>query len=190
MLVGYARTSTFDQAAGFEAQVVELTRYGCDRLFQEQVSSVAHREQLDQALSFVRDGDVLVVTKLDRLARSVRHLWQLIETLQAKGVGLRILNMALDTNTATGKLMVSLLGAVAEFEREMLLERQRVGIERAKRDGKYRGRKPTARTRISEMRELRAQGLGASAIAQRVGVSRASVYRLLAKAMTSSSSGG
>jgi len=84
----------------------------------------------------VRDGDVLVVTKLDRLARSVKHLWDIIDMLRDKGVVLRILNIALDTSTATGKLMLSLLGAVAEFEREMMLERQREGIAKAKASGK------------------------------------------------------
>ena len=128
-------------------------------------------------MDFVRDGDVQVVTKLDRLARSVKHLWRMLEVLQDKGVSLRILNIALDTSTATGKLMLSLLGAVAEFEREMMLERQREGIAKAKASGKKFGRPSIAQAKMDEVAELRQQGLGASEIAQRVGISRASVYR-------------
>jgi DNA invertase Pin-like site-specific DNA recombinase len=120
-----------------------------------------------------------VVTKLDRLARSVNHLWQIVGMLQEKGVGLRILNISLDTSTATGKLMLSLLGAVAEFEREMMLERQREGIAKAKASGKKFGRPPTAQVKAGEIASLKRQGLGASEIARRVGVSRASVYRAL-----------
>ncbi len=176
MIVGYARTSTVEQKFGLEAQVDELKAAGCERIFSEQVSSVAKRHRLDEIVAFVRDGDVLVVTKLDRLARSVKHLWQIVGVLQDKGVGLRILNISLDTSTATGKLMLSLLGAVAEFEREMMLERQREGIFKAKASGKKFGRPATAQAKADEIAVLRQEGLGASEIARRVGVSRASVY--------------
>ena len=182
MLVGYARTSTVDQIAGIEAQLRELTEIGCERIFSEQVSSAARRDQLEAAIEFVRDGDTLVVTKLDRLARSVRHLWELVERLKAKGVALRILNLGIDTATATGKLILTVLGGIAEFEREMLLERQREGIAKAKGEGRYKGRKPTARLKGDDVRRLRAQGMGASQIASGLGLSRASVYRCLASA--------
>ena len=130
MIVGYARTSTVEQVAGFEAQLQTLKEAGCDKLFQEQVSSVGKRAQLEAALEFVREGDVLVVTKLDRLARSVADLLGITEQLERKKVGLRILNLGMDTHTPTGKLMLTLLGGVAQFEREMMLERQREGIAR------------------------------------------------------------
>src|SRR5262245_25061323 len=108
MLVGYARTSTADQAAGFEAQIAELQKAACEKIFSEQVSAVAkQRPELEAALEFVRQGDVLVVTKLDRLARSVVHFGQLSEYLAMKGVGLRILAMHLDTSTPTGQLMLN-----------------------------------------------------------------------------------
>ncbi|MGY0788053.1 recombinase family protein [Azospirillum argentinense] len=181
MLIGYARTSTLDQKAGIEAQARDLKAAGCERLFQEQVSSVdvANREQLVLALEFVREGDTLVVTKLDRLARSVAHLMSILEALKAKGASLRILNLGLDTSTPTGKLMLTMLGGVAEFEREIMLERQREGIAKAKAEGKYKGRKPTAQAKADEVKTLRAQGIGASEIAKRLGIGRASVYRIL-----------
>ncbi|MGB5215916.1 MAG: recombinase family protein [Anderseniella sp.] len=129
--LGYSRTSTIDQVHGLNIQIDELTEAGCTKIFSEQVSSTAARNKLDEAIEFVRDGDILVVTKLDRLARSVPHLWKIIETLQSKNVSIRILNLNMDTSTATEKLMLSLLGAVAEFEREMMLERQKEGIAKA-----------------------------------------------------------
>lgn len=179
MIVGYARTSTIDQQHGLNSQIDELNEEGCEKIYSEQVSSVGARSKLDEAMDFVRQGDVLVVTKLDRLARSVSHLWKIIEILQSKQVSLRILNLNLDTSTATGKLMLSLLGAVAEFEREMMLERQREGIQTAKAAGKRFGRPATARDKADQVQELRKQGLGPSQIARKLRISRASVYRLI-----------
>ncbi|CUW41245.1 Putative integrase-like protein y4lS [Magnetospirillum sp. XM-1] len=182
MLVGYARTSTLDQKASIEAQARDLTAAGCGKLFSEQVSSidVGNREQLTQALDFIREGDALVVTKLDRLARSVGHLLSIMDTIKDKGADLRILNMGIDTATPTGKLMLTVLGGVAEFEREIMLERQREGIARAKSQGKYKGRKPTARAKEEDVLRLKSDGIGATEIARRLGIGRASVYRLLA----------
>jgi DNA invertase Pin-like site-specific DNA recombinase len=179
MLIGYARTSTLDQDAGFEAQLRDLTALGCEKLFQEQVSSVAPRRQLEAALEFARHGDVLVVTKLDRLARSVVHLGKIIETLEAKGVALRILNLGVDTTTPTGKLMLNVLGGVAQFEREMMLERQREGIAKAKAEGAYKGRKPTVRARSEEIKALAEQGMSMGAIAAKLGIGKGSVHRVL-----------
>jgi DNA invertase Pin-like site-specific DNA recombinase len=184
MLIGYARTSTLEQRAGFEAQKRELKDAGCDKVFAEQVSSVATREKLSQALDYIREGDVLVVTKLDRLARSVRDLMDIVEKLKAKGAALRIVSMTgggnLDTGTANGRLMLQVLGAVAEFERSMMLERQREGIAKAKADGKYKGRQPTARAKAAQVRGLHREGVGAVEIAERLGIGRSSVYRAIA----------
>ena len=130
MKVGYARTSTVDQLAGLEAQVRDLKAAGAEKVISERLSSVAKREQLEEALEFCRDGDVLVVTKLDRLARSMADLVSITSRLKAKGVELRILAMQLDTATPTGKLMLNLMGSFAEFEREIMLERQREGVPR------------------------------------------------------------
>lgn len=183
MLIGYARTSTVEQVAGFEAQVRDLAETGCEKIFSEKVSSVdvAHRVELERAIEFAREGDTLVVTKLDRLARSVAHLLQVVGSLEAKGVALRVLAMAIDTGTPNGRLMLNVLGSVAQFEREIMLERQREGIAQAKAAGKYRGRAPTARKRASEVQQLHRDGAGASEIARKTGISRASVYRLLSE---------
>ncbi|MBF9029542.1 recombinase family protein [Rhodobacterales bacterium HKCCE3408] len=184
MLVGYARTSTMDQTAGLEGQLRDLAAAGCEKVFQEQVSSVdrGSRAELDAALEYVRQGDRLVVTKLDRLARSVSHLVEIKDRLQARDAHLMVLDMNLDTSTATGALLLNLVGSIAEFERQIMLERQREGIAKAKAAGKYKGRAPTARAKADDVLELRAQGVGPTEIAQRVGIGRASVYRILAEA--------
>ena len=181
MLIGYARTSTLDQKASIEAQERDLLAVGCGKVFKEQVSSVdvAHREQLALALDFIREGDTLVVTKLDRLARSTQHLFDLLKVLEGKGAALRILDLGMDTSTATGKLLLTVLGGIATFEREVMLERQREGIEKARREGKYKGRKPTAMAMADEVRKLAGEGVAANDIAKRLGIGRSSVYRAL-----------
>lgn len=180
MKIGYARTSTLEQETGLEAQLRDLA--GCDKIFSEQVSSLAKRPQLAAALDYCREGDILVVSKLDRLARSMADFVRVAETLQTKGARLQVLAMGMDTGTATGKLMLNVLCSVAEFEREMMLERQREGIAKAKGEGKYKGRKATARAKSAEVLTLHAEGLGASAIAKRLCIGRASVYRVLGAA--------
>ena len=185
MKVGYGRTSTAEQDAGLEAQERDLRAAGAEKLFLEKVSSVARREALEAALDFVRDGDVLVVTKPDRLARSTADLLGIVARLEIKGVGLVVLSMGgqpLDTRTATGKMMLTVLAAVAEFERNLMLERQREGIAKAKAEGKYQGRVPTAQRQAEAARKLRAEGVHPAEIGKRLGISRASVYRVLAAA--------
>ncbi|MBO5810439.1 MAG: recombinase family protein [Bacteroidales bacterium] len=140
MLVGYARTSTTHQNAGLDEQIERLQKEGCEKIFFEQVSSVYQRDELQKAIDFVRSGDVFIVTKIDRLARTVSNLLEITKTLENKNVQLKILDFGLDTHTATGKMMLQVIGAVAEFEREMMLERQRFGIEKAKQEGKFKGR--------------------------------------------------
>ncbi len=179
MLIGYARTSTLEQDAGLEAQVRDLTALGCEKLFQEQTSATGPRPALEQALDFAREGDVLVVTKLDRLARSVVHMGEIVKRLEVKGVHLRIIAMGVDTSTPTGKLMLNVLASVAQFEREMMLERQREGVAKAKGAGKYKGRKPTARARAEEIKALADQGLSMGAIAAQLGIGKGSVHRAL-----------
>ncbi len=187
MIIGYARTSTLEQQAGLEAQQKTLSEVGCEKIYSEQVSSVARREALSEALSYCREGDVLIVTKLDRLARSVRHLGEIVDDLTQRGVALRVLDISLDTSTATGNLMLNVLGSIAQFEREMMLERQREGIAKAKAEGKYKGRKPTARMRTSEVLQLLGQGYKKHEIAQRLSVSQRSVYRIVNQARESAS---
>jgi DNA invertase Pin-like site-specific DNA recombinase len=183
MIVGYARTSTADQKAGLEAQIRNLEGAGCEKVFQEQVSSVAARAELTRCLEFVRDGDVLIVAKPDRLARSTGHLLEIVAELERKKVGLVILSMGgqkIDTRCPTGKLMLTLLGAIAAFERDLMLERQREGIAKAKGEGRYKGRKPTARAKATDVVRLAGEGLTRDEIAQRLGIGVASVYRVLA----------
>lgn len=178
MLIGYARTSTLEQKAGLDAQREALRAIGCEKLYEEQTSSVAARGALRAALDYSREGDVLVVTKLDRLARSVRHLGEIVDELEAKGVGFRVLDLGLDTSNATGKLMLNVLGAVAQFEREMMLERQREGIAKAKTEGRYKGRAPTARVKAAYVFELLEQGKQKRQVARELGISERSVYRI------------
>jgi DNA invertase Pin-like site-specific DNA recombinase len=181
-LIGYARTSTTEQRAGLEAQLRDLTHTGCTKVFQEQVSSIGDRAQLAAALDYVREGDTLVVTKLDRLARSARGLQDLVDVLERKGVALRILNFGggpVDTRGAAGRLMLNVFAAFAQFELEIMKERQREGIAEARAAGKYRGRKPTARARAEEAIELFRQGKSIAEIARALDIGRASVYRAL-----------
>ncbi|AIQ89340.1 hypothetical protein JCM16408A_44110 [Methylobacterium phyllosphaerae] len=142
---------------------------------------MGRRTQLEAAIDFCREGDALVVTKLDRLARSVTHLGTIITALEAKGIALRILNLGVDSATPTGRLMLNVLGGVAQFEREIMLERQREGIAKAKVAGRYKGRKPTVRARQAEIEALAAEGLSMAAIAARLGIGKGSVHRAVGK---------
>lgn len=179
MKIGYARTSTLEQVAGFEAQLNELNSAGCEKIFNEQISSMAKRDQLEHAISFAREGDLLIVTKIDRLARSVVDLLTIIQTLDSKKVGLLILNLNIDTQTSTGRLMLNVLGSIAQFEREIMLERQREGIAKAKAEGKYKGRKPIALSIRKEVLYYAMQGKSKVNISRHLNIGIASVYRIL-----------
>jgi DNA invertase Pin-like site-specific DNA recombinase len=179
MNIGYARTSTLEQIAGIEAQQRDLAGAGVEKTFAEQTSSVGARPELDAALEWLREGDTLIVTKLDRLARSVADLCRIVERIETKKASLRILAMNLDTGTPTGRLMLNVIGSVAQFEREIMLERQREGIAKAKGEGKYKGRAPTARAKASEVMRLAKEGVTREGIARQLGIGVASVYRVL-----------
>ena len=179
MLVGYARVSSSGQS--LDIQNDALAQAGCEKLFSEKVSgrSTTDREQLAQALDFVRDGDTLIVTRLDRLARSVGDIHRIIEKLTDKKVGFKCLNQSgVDTDTSTGRLMLAVLGAVAQFENDIRRDRQMEGIERAKLAGRYKGRPPSVD--VGQVKQLRETGLGAAQIAKEMKIGRASVYRALA----------
>ena len=178
-IVGYVRTSTLDQKASFDSQIRELRAAGAEKLFKEQVSAVGERTELTSALEWVREGDIFLVAKLDRLARSIKHLSEIVQKLDEKRVTLQVLNIGLDTSTPTGKLMLNMLGAVAQFEREMMLERQREGIARAKADGKYKGRPKTIDTK--DVFALVEQGKTPKQVTEMLGISRASFYRCMRK---------
>lgn len=178
MLIGYGRVSSVGQS--LEVQLAALAAAGCEKVFSEKRSgaSVIGRDELAEAIDFVRDGDTLVVTRLDRLARSAADLHTIVARLSAKGVGFRCLQQGgMDTSSSTGKLLLGMLASIAEFETDIRKERQREGIERAKAAGVYKGRKPTVD--VNAVQKLRDQGLGGSEIANRLGIGRASVYRAL-----------
>ena len=182
MIIGYARTSTTDQQAGFDAQLAELKAYGCERTYKEQVSAVAARDELDRAIDMLREGDKLVVTKLDRLARNVTHMGELLQTIESNGAGLVILSLGsetIDTSTATGKLILNMMVAVSQFEREMMKERQVEGIKRAKAEGKYKGRVPTAMRQADKVKTLVDAGVGRLQVMDQLSISKASYYRCL-----------
>src|SRR5664279_84099 len=182
MIIGYGRTSTTDQDAGLAAQERDLKAAGATKLFTEQVSSVAQRAKLAECLAFLRDGDVLMVTKPDRLARSTAELLAIEADLSGRGVGLVVLSMGgerLDTRNPTSKLMLTILAGVATWEREIMLERQREGIAKAKADGKYKGRAPTVARQVEQIRLMHATGVKPAHIARQLGVARSSVYRML-----------
>lgn len=178
MKIGYARVSTVGQ--NLETQVELLQAAGVDKLYQEKKSGTTTngRAELERALDQLRAGDVLVVTRLDRLARSLGDLFGILERITKAGAAFTCLQQGgVDTTTATGKLMVGILGAVAEFENDLRRERQADGIAKAKQAGVYRGKSPTLpRDRLVE---LRAKGIGPAAIARELGCSRSSVYRMI-----------
>jgi DNA invertase Pin-like site-specific DNA recombinase len=156
---------------GLEAQRESLKAIGCDLLYLEQTGATGPRKALSEALGCFRGGEALVVIKLGRLARSMAHLSEIVQGLEAKSVGLRIVDLGLDTTTAIGKLMLNVLGSVAQFEREMMLERQRDGIAKAKAQGNYKGRKPTAKAKKAEVVALLADGRSKRDVAMALGIS-------------------
>lgn len=176
-LVGYARVSSAGQSLG--VQLEQLMAAGCGKVFSEKRSGTTRdgREQLDLALGYVREGDVFVVTRLDRLARSLGDLSQIIRGLNAKGVGFRCLQQDVDTTRPEGRLLLHMLAAFAEFEADLRRDRQMEGIERAKAEGRYRGR-PTS-VDPAEVRRLAAEGMKPAHIARSLKIGRSSVYRAL-----------
>lgn len=174
--IGYARVSTTGQS--LDAQLAALS--GCEKIFREKVCGAKDdRPELLAMLEFVREGDMVQVTKLDRLARNTRHLLEISEYLQGKGVALNILNIGINTATPTGKLMLTMIGAIATFEREMMLERQAEGIALAKLKGKYKGRKATARSKAQEVIDLVEKGISKPEISRQLGVGITSIYRII-----------
>lgn len=176
--IGYARVSTADQNPA--SQLKALEESGCETIYTEQESGkTADRPELQEMLKYVRSDDTVVVTKLDRLARSTKDLLSIADRIKEKGAGLEVLNIDLDTTTPTGKLMLTVLGAIAEFEREIMLERQRDGIAVAKLEGKYRGRKPVAEDTLQGVQELIGGGMSVSQAVKEAGIARRTYYKAL-----------
>jgi DNA invertase Pin-like site-specific DNA recombinase len=185
MKIGYARVSTSGQE--LDTQLEQLQVAGCEKVFSEKQSGrlADNRPELQRALEFVREGDVLVITKLDRLARSMSDLWEIVRLLERKAVAFRVLDQAgLDTSQATGKLLLNILGSIAEFERDLINTRTAEGRAAAQQKGVKFGRKPSLSA--EQIERLRADAeqalLSKEALAQKYGVSRNTVYRLLASA--------
>src|SRR5262245_47503912 len=177
---GYARVGTIDQELSI--QEAALKAAGCTVIRAEKVSgtSLTGRTELETLLGFLRPGDTLVVTRIDRLARSLRDLQNIVHELRSRGVHLKATEQPVDTSTAAGKAFLDMLGVFAEFETNLRRERQMEGIAAAKQRGVYRGRKATIKA--EDVQRLRAEGLGATEIAERLGIGRASVYRLAGSA--------
>lgn len=179
--VGYARVSSTGQS--LDVQVSKLESYGCDEIFKEKRSGVtADRPALKECRKYIRRGDRLVITKLDRLARSTFHLTHIADELHEKGVELVVLDQNIDTSTPTGKLLFNVLASIAEFETEIRRERQFDGIQKARENGVQFGRKPKLNEdEVEEMREKRIHGVLIKDLMKEYGLSKASVYRLLSE---------
>ncbi len=188
MLYGYARVSTTDQDLTLQEEALKAA--GCDLVVSEKVTGTSRegRQELERLLQFIREGDTLVVTRIDRLARSIGDLQDIVRGLKAKGVSLRATMQSVDTSTAAGKAFLDMLGVFAEFETNLRKERQAEGIAKAKAAGVYKGRKPEIDR--AAILKLKAEGLGATAIAKRLGIGRASVYRILTDAAADPLAGG
>jgi DNA invertase Pin-like site-specific DNA recombinase len=185
-LIGYARVSTSEQNP--EAQTDVLTAAGCERIFTDKASGkLAQRPELDKALEYLRDGDILVITKLDRLGRSVRNLIELAADLEQRGVGLRVLHQGIDTTTPGGRLFFHIVASIAEFERDLISERTRDGLDAARARGRKGGRRAVltdtklavARQMYGEKGDDGKRRYTVQEIADTVGCSRATLYRAL-----------
>ncbi|WP_188064117.1 recombinase family protein [Sphingobium sp. KCTC 72723] len=175
MIVGYARVSTAGQC--LDVQLDELNAKGCERIFSDKATGTnMDRSGLAQMMTFVRDGDTIVVSRLDRFARSLKDLFTLLDQLTVKGVAFQCLHQPIDTASSTGKLTLAVLGAVAEFENDLRRERQREGIAKAKAAGVYK-RGPVIDA--AEVLRRKDSGENPSVIARAMGISRMSVYRTL-----------
>lgn len=175
--VGYARVSTIDQC--FEIQQEALEQAGCKKIFAEQYTGkTTERPQWERCRDYLREGDTLVITKLDRLARSAIDLGRIAEDLQSSDINLRVLDQAIDLATSEGKLLFQMLAAFAEFEMNIRRERQLEGIEAAKAKGVYKGRKPLSQDKIDSVTSLLSQGISKAEIVRRTGVGRSSVFEI------------
>jgi len=178
-LIGYARVSTKEQDN--QLQIDALNNAGCEKIFTEKQSGTTTKNRIELAncLSYMREGDTLLVTRIDRLARSLRDLQNLVHELKLKGIALKAIEQPVDTSTAAGKSFLDMLGVFAEFETNIRRERQLEGIAKAKAEGRYMGRKPTAQAKSEQVLELIAQGMTKKAVAEELNIGVASVYRIL-----------
>ena len=180
-LIGYARVSTTDQ--DLTIQHAALKSAGCKKIFSEKKSGTQQegRTQLDACLDYLRESDTLIVTRIDRLSRSLRDLQNLAHDLKENGIHLKATEQPIDTSSAAGNAFFNMLGVFAEFETTLRKERQLEGIAKAKKEGKYKGRQPTARAKSYQVISLIKEGLTRQAVAEKLDIGIASVYRILKK---------
>ena len=187
--IGYARTSTSTQVYGLEDQVEKLEAAGCDVIYKENVSSVdmEARSEWSKLVAELEAGSTVYITSVSRLARNMKDMADIVATLKAKKASLSILDMNIDTGTVTGSLMFNIFTSLATWERELMLERQAVGIKKAKaadkllppEQRKYKGRSPTAKAKLESVKALLALGKSKELVAKELGIGIASVYRML-----------
>jgi DNA invertase Pin-like site-specific DNA recombinase len=182
-IYGYARVSSKDQDVAIQREM--LLNAGCEAVHEEKVSGTSRvgRTKLELLLGLMESGDTLVVTRIDRLARSLRDLQNIVHDLKQRGIALKATEQPIDTSTAAGKCFLDMLGVFAEFETAIRRERQLEGVKRAKAEGAYKGRAPSIDRR--KLAHLRAQGLGATEIARAMGVDRTSIYRIMKESKAS-----
>jgi DNA invertase Pin-like site-specific DNA recombinase len=176
-VIGYARVSSTDQDLSIQESALRAADCEVIRAEKRSGTTTQGREELRIVLDFLRKGDVLMVTRIDRLARSIGDLQDIVRTIKARGASLKATEQPIDTGTAAGKCFLDMLGVFAEFETNLRRERQLEGIAKAKAEGVYKGR--PASIDVARIREMKEQGMGATAIAKALSIHRASVYRLL-----------
>ena len=178
-VVGYGRVSSVGQS--LDVQLDKLEQFGCEKIFSEKKTGTnVNTEQFKTCMDYLREGDKLVISRLDRLCRSILHLSQISEELKNKGVDLVVIEQNIDTSTSTGRLLFNMLGVIGEFENEIRKERQLDGIRKSKERGVQFGRKPKlTKEQIIEMKSKRDRGMEIKDLVSEFGISRESVYRLM-----------
>jgi len=175
--IGYARVSTFDQ--NLESQLDELKKAGCTKIFQEKASSVKKRPEFEKCLDYLREGDTLVVWKLDRLGRTTKKLLELIDDLKDRGINLQIITLGVDTSTAAGRLFFTMMAGLAEMERELIRERTNAGLQAARARGRMGGRKPIDEQVMARAMMMYEAKMTVEDITKTLDISRSTFYKYL-----------
>ena len=181
MKIGYARVSTTDQ--NLDAQLDALKKAGCDEVYKDKKSGVADREELEKALGYLRAGDTLVVTKLDRLGRSLKKLLALVDDLKNRGIDFQSIDDGIDTSTSVGNFFFQVIGAFSELERNLIVERTQKGLASARKRGRFGGRPQIHKEEKKEIayREVMENKKSIKDIAESLGMSRMTIYRYIEK---------
>ena len=173
--IGYARVSTFDQ--NLDSQLDELKKAGCTKIFQEKASSVKKRPEFEKCLDYLREGDTLVVWKLDRLGRTTKKLLELIDDLKDRGINLQIITLGVDTSTAAGRLFFTMMAGLAEMERELIRERTNAGLQAARARGRMGGRKPIDEQIMARAMMMYETKMTVDDITKTLNISRSTFYK-------------